>query len=167
MLINQHTPPQAGAKVAVIGSGISGLSAAWFLSQAHDVTLFEKNAKLGGHTNTLTVAFGNQIQPVDTGFIVFNRPNYPHLTAFLAHLGVATHKTQMSFSVSVDQGRLEYSGNNLDTLFAQRSNLLSLSHWRLIKEILRFNKQAKQDLGQNLPITMSLADYLDLHHFNT
>ncbi|MDA3807984.1 MAG: FAD-dependent oxidoreductase [Thiomicrorhabdus sp.] len=153
-------------KVAVVGSGISGLSAAWLLSQQHDVTLFEKNAKLGGHTNTVLVEVEGKLQPVDTGFIVFNEPNYPNLVAFLKHLNVKTQETEMSFSVTVDQGELEYSGNNLNTLFAQRSNLLSLAHWKMIREILRFNKQAKQDLNAETPVSVSLGDYLKQHGFS-
>jgi len=153
-------------KVAVVGSGISGISAAWFLSQQHDVTLFEKNAKIGGHTNTITLDIEGKKQPVDTGFIVFNTPNYPNLTAMLKNLDVKTQETEMSFSVTADGGRMEYSGNNLNTLFAQRSNLLSVAHWKMIFEILRFNNQAKKDLGADLPLTLSLGDYLDQHGFS-
>jgi len=153
-------------KVAVVGSGISGISAAWFLSQQHDVTLFEKNEKIGGHTNTITLDIEGKKQPVDTGFIVFNTPNYPNLTAMLKNLDVKTQETEMSFSVTADGGRMEYSGNNLNTLFAQRRNLLSIAHWKMISEILRFNNQAKKDLGADLPLTLSLGDYLDQHGFS-
>ena len=153
-------------KVAVVGSGISGISAAWFLSQQHEVTLFEKNEKIGGHTNTITLDIEGKKQPVDTGFIVFNTPNYPNLTAMLKNLNVQTQETEMSFSVTADGGRMEYSGNNLNTLFAQRSNLLSVAHWKMISEILRFNKQAKKDLSADLPLTLSLGDYLDQHGFS-
>lgn len=153
--------PHQRYKVAVIGSGISGTSSAWFLSQKHDVTLFEKNSSLGGHTNTIDVTLrgGEQI-PVDTGFIVYNEPNYPLLKAMFAHLHVATHPTDMSFAVSIDQGRLEYAGNNLNTLFAQRKNLFSPRHWRMIADILRFNKLAKVDLVQGLSEQLTLGDYL-------
>ncbi|CAN8142014.1 Amine oxidase [uncultured Thiomicrorhabdus sp.] len=159
-------PSKSGLKVAVIGSGISGLASAWFLSQQHQVTLFEKNAKLGGHTNTKVIEIGGKPQAVDTGFIVFNRPNYPHLTAMLQHLDVQTENTEMSFSVSIDQGRIEYSGNNLNTLFAQRSNLLSMAHWKMIREILRFNKQAKKDLFAPEQTAISLGEYLLKHGFS-
>lgn len=153
--------PHQRYKVAVIGSGISGTSSAWFLSQKHDVTLFEKNSSLGGHTNTIDVTLrsGEKI-PVDTGFIVYNEPNYPLLKAMFAHLHVATHPTDMSFAVSIDQGRLEYAGNNLNTLFAQRKNLFSPRHWRMIADILRFNKLAKVDLVQGLSEQLTLGDYL-------
>ena len=92
-------------KIAVVGSGISGLSSAWFLSQAHDVTLFEKADRLGGHTHTQTITSDGKQIPVDTGFIVFNRPNYPHFSKMLAHLNVQTKLTDMSFSVSMLEGR--------------------------------------------------------------
>ncbi len=158
--------PRKRYKVAVIGSGISGLSSAWFLSQKHDVTLFEKNPTLGGHTNTLDVTLPNGDQtPVDTGFIVYNEPNYPLLKAMFKHLNVATHPTDMSFAVSIDQGRLEYAGNNLNTLFAQRKNLFSPRHWRMIADILRFNKLAKSDLVQGLPQELTLGDYLSKNGF--
>ena len=148
-------------KVAVIGSGISGISSAWFLSQKHEVTLFEKNPTLGGHTNTLDVTLKNGDEiPVDAGFIVYNEPNYPLLKAMFAYLDVATYPTDMSFAVSIDQGRLEYAGNNLNTLFAQRKNLFSLKHWRMIADILRFNTLAKNDLVQGLPKHFTLGDYL-------
>src|SRR5690606_23157231 len=108
----------------------SGISSAWFLGQKHEVTLFEKNSTLGGHTNTLDVTLsGGEHVPVDTGFIVYNEPNYPLLTAMFAHLGIATHPTEMSFAVTIDQGRLEYAGNNLNTLFAQRKNIFSPRYW--------------------------------------
>lgn len=168
-------------KVAVIGSGISGISSAWFLSQAHEVTLFEKNDYLGGHTHTVDLDFTPSFtpgipkiqpttvelkQPVDTGFIVYNEPNYPYLTAMLKHLGVATQNTDMSFGVSIDQGKLEYAGSNLNTLFAQRKNLLRPSHWSMIFEIMRFNKQAKSDLEQAMNDQQTLGDYLDQHQFS-
>jgi len=156
----------SGQNIAVIGSGISGLASAWFLSQEHNVTVFEKNAKLGGHTNTVSVDVDGKTLPVDTGFIVFNRPNYPNLSAMLAHLNVDTIETEMSFAASIDNGSLEYSGNNLNTLFAQRRNLLSIAHWKMIRQILRFNKQAKSDLKTRDNLEMSLGDYLTMHGFD-
>jgi predicted NAD/FAD-binding protein len=157
--------PDQKYKVAVIGSGISGISSAWFLSQKHDVTLFEKNAKLGGHTNTLDIEVDGETTSVDTGFIVYNEPNYPLLTAMFKHLDIETYPTDMSFAVSIDQGRLEYAGNNLNTLFAQRKNLFSPKHWRMIFDILRFNKQGKADLQQGLNPELTLGDYLEQNGF--
>lgn len=174
---SSKTSIDPGQKVAVVGSGISGLVTAWLLSQKHQVVLFEKNAKLGGHTNTVQVNLDGQSQSVDTGFIVFNRPNYPNLTAMFHYLKVQTEPTDMSFSVSVNQGELEYSGNNLNTLFAQRRNLISMAHWKMLREILRFNRIAKADLQRNesepdfVPgqysgdLAKSLGEYLSLHGF--
>lgn len=155
-------------KVAVIGSGISGLSAAWFLGQKHQVTLLEKNARLGGHTHTVNIKpSGADMESiaVDTGFIVFNRPNYPHLSAMLEYLNVAVQKTEMSFSASIDQGKMEYSGHSLSTMFAQRRNLLSFPHWKMIGQILRFNRQAKEDLNASQDLNLTLGEYLNKHGF--
>lgn len=158
--------PEKKYKVAVVGSGISGISTAWFLSQRHEVTLFEKNLTLGGHTNTLDVTLPNgEHTAVDTGFIVYNEPNYPLLKAMFAHLNVDTYPTDMSFAVSIDQGRLEYAGNNLNTLFAQRKNLVSARHWRMILDILRFNKLAKADLVRGLDPKLTLGQYLKNNGF--
>src|SRR5689334_12644104 len=104
--------PDRSMDIAVVGSGISGLSAAWLLSQRHNVSLFEADSRLGGHSNTVD-ASGTQ---VDTGFIVFNEATYPNLTALFAHIGVATKPSEMSFAVSLDRGRLEYSGTGLGGL---------------------------------------------------
>lgn len=163
-----HANLNQSQKVAVIGSGISGLASAWFLSQRHQVTLLEKADRLGGHTNTRLLKVPGEARPVavDSGFIVFNRPNYPHLSAMLAHLGVATQHTEMSFAVSVDGGRLEYAGSNLNTLFAQRRNLLSVTHWKMLSEIMRFNRQAKADLQEPQRLTQTLGEYLHQHQFD-
>lgn len=157
--------PESNSKIAVIGSGISGMSAAWFLSQKHEVTLYEKNARLGGHTHTVDIELNQQSCSVDTGFIVFNEPNYPLLTAMLKHLEVDTHPTEMSFAVSIDQGLLEYAGSNLSTLFAQRKNLFSWQHWHMLKEILRFNRLAKNDLELGLNPELTLGSYLQQNNF--
>ncbi|WP_202526357.1 NAD(P)/FAD-dependent oxidoreductase [Sneathiella litorea] len=125
-------------KIAVIGSGISGLSAAWLLSQNHDVTLFEKDDRLGGHSNTVEV----DGQFIDTGFIVYNQLNYPNLVAFFEHLDISTQPTEMSFSASLDGGRLEYAGTSLAGLFAQKANLLKPAYWGMIRDILKFYRNA-------------------------
>ena len=139
-------------RIAVIGSGIAGLSAAWLLNRRHPVTLYERNDYFGGHTNTRTVETEAGPVPVDTGFIVFNRRNYPLLTRLFEYLGVQTQPTRMSFSVSANDGRYEYAGSGLATLFAQRSNLFSAQHYGMLASILRFNRDAKrllQDAATN------------------
>src|SRR6187431_2612384 len=118
--------PATPLDIAVVGSGISGLSAAWLLARRHRVTLYEADARLGGHSHTVEVAARGKNVVVDTGFIVYNEPAYPNLTALLAHLGVATQASEMSFAVSLDDGALEYSGTDLRGLFAQRGNLVNL-----------------------------------------
>lgn len=149
-------------RIAVIGSGISGLSSAWLLSQRHDVTLYESAPRLGGHANTVDVAqrSGGDV-PVDTGFIVYNEATYPNFTALMAHLGVATKATEMSFAVSLDEGRLEYSGTSLSGLFAQRLNLLSPRFWSMLSDLRRFYSQATRDAQSSALAGQSLGDYLD------
>ena len=148
--------------VAVIGSGIAGLGAAWLLSKQYRVTLYEKEPRLGGHTNTVRVNFGGREVAVDTGFIVYNEANYPNLVQLFAHLGVATHATDMSFSVSLDRGRFEYLGGEWSGLLAQPSNLLRPGYLRMLSDCLRFFREAPALLavppGADDPM---LGDYLD------
>ena len=139
-------------KIAVIGSGIAGASCAWLLSKfarnAHQVTLFEQNDYLGGHTNTINVTLDNVTAPVDTGFLVFNDWTYPNLIALFKHLGVEDAKSEMSFSVKLTDAqhasRIEWSGANLATVFAQPSNIFRPKFWRMLKDVVRFNKAATQ-----------------------
>ena len=151
-------------RIAVVGGGISGLGAAWALAQHHDVTVFEASATPGGHSNTVEVDYDGTPVAVDTGFIVFNDWNYPNLTRLFAHLNVPAIKSDMSFAVSVGQGQsrgeLEWSGNNLATLFAQKRNLLRPSFHRMWRDILRFNKDAVADLAAGRMTGLSLGDYL-------
>lgn len=137
-------------RIAIIGSGISGLASAYFLSRAHDVVLFEAGSYLGGHTNTVDVTLEGQTQPVDTGFLVFNQATYPNLIALFAELDVATYGTDMSFGVSLDDGKLEWAGTNLDTVFAQRRRILSPRFIGMLRDILRFNAAAETNLNQSL-----------------
>jgi uncharacterized protein len=143
---------QPRQKIAVIGAGITGLSCAWALSARHDVTLYEAAPRLGGHSHTVDA----EGLPVDTGFIVYNEPAYPNLTALFAHLGVATQPSDMSFSVSLREGALEYAGTDLPGLFAQKRNLVSPRFWAMVHGLLRFDRAAPgADCGE-----MSLADFL-------
>lgn len=145
------TPP---LRIAVVGSGISGLSCAWLLAQRHRVQLFEADARFGGHSHTVDVA----ALPVDTGFIVYNEPAYPNLTALFAHLGVATQASDMSFAVSLDGGALEYAGTDLRGLFAQPSNLLKPRFWSMLRDLMRFYREAPRD--RELAGLLPLGDYL-------
>lgn len=154
-------------RIAVIGAGIAGLGAAWALSRQHDVIVFEANAYPGGHSNTVEVDYDGVTMPVDTGFIVFNDWNYPNLRRLFAQLDVPAIKSDMSFSVSVGQGELEWSGNNLATLFAQKRNLLRPSFHRMWRDILRFNRMAVTDLASGRMAGLSLGDYLAQGSYST
>ena len=130
-------------KIAIIGAGVSGLVAAHHLCRDHDVTVFEANSYVGGHVNTVDVQDADRSIAIDTGFIVFNDWTYPNFIKLLDQLGVASNPSEMSFSVKDPKSGLEYNGHSLDTIFAQRRNLFRPSFLRMIRDILRFNKQAK------------------------
>lgn len=146
--------------IAVIGSGISGLGAAWLLSQRHEVVLFESDARAGGHSNTVDVPGRTGSIAVDTGFIVYNTASYPNLIALFAHLGVETAATDMGFAVSLDGGGYEYSGSGISTLFGQPSNLVRAGHWRMIADMLRFFREAPALLAASADQTLTLGRYL-------
>ena len=148
-------------KIAIIGSGISGLSAAWYLHRQHRhaITLFEANDYIGGHTHTHIIPLDGQQYAVDTGFIVFNDRTYPNFIALLEQLQVPSQATQMSFSIQCEQSGLEYNGNTLNSLFAQRRNLLRPGFYRMLRDILRFNRAAPALLAA-ADNNLSLLDYL-------
>lgn len=161
-------PPVSTAgrqRIAVVGAGISGLSCAWRLATRHDVTVFEAEARPGGHSHTVAVALGDSALdiPVDTGFIVYNEPAYPNLTALFAHLQVPTDASDMSFAVSLRRGELEYAGTDLRGLFAQKRNLLRPRFWSMLHELLRFYREAPRDAHASGEQT--LDEYLDAHGY--
>lgn len=129
--------------IAIIGTGISGLTSAYLLSQQHDVTVFEKNDYIGGHTATKDIHYDGQDYAIDTGFIVCNNKTYPYFLKLLKQLNVPLQDTEMSFSVFNKNNNLEYNGCDLNGLFSQRRNIFNLKFWRLISEILNFNKRCK------------------------
>ena len=143
------------------------MGSAWLLGRHHDVVLYEAETRMGGHTNTVEVTGQRGSVPVDTGFIVYNEKNYPLLTRLFAWLKVPTQASDMSFGVSIAEGRIEYAGDNLNTLFAQRSNLLRPGYWSMLMEILRFNREtlarldSAPDDGDTAFDGMTLGEYLD------
>ena len=145
-------------KIAIIGSGISGLSAALLLSPKHQITLFEKDNRFGGHANTVEIKNNNKSIMVDTGFIVFNKLNYPNLIGFFEHLNIKTIKSDMSFAVSARDGELEYSGS-LGGMFAQKKNYFNLKFYRMLRDIIRFFIFGHK-YAFNVKNSESLKDYL-------
>ena len=148
-------------KIAIIGAGISGLTAAYYLNPRHDIKVFEVEEKIGGHTATVDVEMNGREYAIDTGFIVFNDWTYPNFIELMNELGVASRPTEMSFSVRCDGSGTEYGGNNLNTLFAQRRNLLRPSFHQMLRDILRFNRESVADLESGkIESGTTLGDYL-------
>ena len=153
--------------IAIIGSGVSGLTAAYLLSKKHKVTVFEKAPQIGGHTATVDVEVAGEPFAIDTGFIVFNDRTYPNFLALLDEIGIKKQETEMSFSVHNCQTKLEYNGHNLNTLFAQRRNIFNPRFWLLIKEILRFNKLCKSIYKhQSFVEEYTLGEFLQDNNFS-
>lgn len=157
-------------KIAVVGAGVSGLGCAHLLAREHAVTLYEAAPRLGGHTNTVDISVDGISHPVDTGFLVFNERTYPNLISLFGELAVPTALSDMSFGVSVPiegGGRvLEWSGSNLDTVFAQRRNLLSPAFLSMLRDLLRFNRQATAIAeGRGAGDDLSLGEFLDRNHY--
>ncbi|EKS37272.1 NAD(P)/FAD-dependent oxidoreductase [Afipia broomeae] len=147
--------------IAIVGTGVAGISAAWLLSDSHDVTVYEQDGRIGGHSNTVTVRRGADDVAVDTGFIVYNEVTYPNLTALFDHLNVPTQVSEMSFAVSLADGNLEYSGGKLAGLFAQPRNVLRPRFWSMLSDLQRFYREAPRDLVLLDGIHTTLGDYLD------
>jgi predicted NAD/FAD-binding protein len=150
-------------KIAVIGSGISGMASAYYLSKQHEVHLFESSDRLGGHTNTIDLTLNSKAYSIDTGFIVFNSKNYPLFTSLMNTIGVDYQDSVMSFSVKAEQNGLEYNGTSINSLFCQRKNFFNPKFYRMVKDIMRFNKQAssyyQDQIKHNKNELMSIEDF--------
>ncbi len=159
-------PPESipRQRIAIVGAGISGLVCAYLLNQRHDIVVYEAEDYIGGHTNTIDVETEHGIIPIDTGFIVYNESNYPLFTRLLNQLKVESMPSEMSFAVSCDRSGLEYNGSSINQLFAKRSSVLSLSHWKMIRDIARFNHDAErlQEEGDALTV----AEYVHENNFS-
>lgn len=156
---------QEQQSIAVVGSGISGLAAAWLLSQRHDVTLYEADARLGGHSNTVDALIDGIDVPVDTGFLVCNDRTYPNLLAMFKHLDVELVASEMSFSVQIQRERLEWSGTSLATLFGDIKTLFRPRFWRMILDIIRFNRESPMLLGEHAS-GLTLGEYLERGNYS-
>src|SRR5665213_1233585 len=154
-------------RIAVIGTGISGLAAAWLLSRSHEVTVYERSERLGGHSNTVDAVTAEGVTPVDTGFIVYNEQTYPNLTALFDLLDVPTEDSEMSFAVSLGGGSLEYSGSNVATVFAQKRNMLRPRFWSMLRDLRRFYNEAPAQVTRLEAIGTTLGDYLKSEKFGS
>lgn len=152
-------------KIAIIGSGIAGLTCGHTLAPDHDIRIFEAKSYIGGHTHTVQVEKDGEVSAIDTGFIVFNDRTYPNFINLLDCIGVAYQPTEMSFSVKNARLNLEYNGNNLNTLFAQRGNLLRPAFWSMLRDIIRFNKQVRQAASADDALT--LGQFLRQNSYST
>ena len=146
-------------KIAIIGSGISGLTSAYLLNRKHDVTIFEANDYIGGHTHTHNIDIDGNNYSIDTGFIVYNERTYPNFIKLLDQLNIERQLSTMGFSVKSASQDYEYAGESLNTLFAKRSNIFRISFWRMLYEMYHFGKKA-DSLGCGLDVSMTLGDYL-------
>ena len=153
-------------KIAIIGAGISGLTTAYYLKQHHQVSVFEVADKIGGHTATVDVRHQGRDYAIDTGFIVFNDWTYPNFIELMDELGVDSQPTEMSFSVRCESTGIEYGGNNLNAMFAQRRNLLRPSFHKMIRDILKFNREAIRDLDSgDISQATTLGEYLSANQY--
>jgi predicted NAD/FAD-binding protein len=146
--------------IAIVGTGIAGMAAAWLLNMRHRVTVYEQAHRIGGHCNTIDVPGPHGTQPVDMGFIVYNPETYPNLVALFRRLGVETQVSDMSLGVSLRDGALEYAGTNLNGLFAQRRNLLRPGFWVMLRDLVRFYRDARRDARLPASESQTLGEYL-------
>ena len=142
------------SKIAIVGTGISGLGSAYLLNPEHEVTVYEKAGRIGGHSRTITLDYDGAHIPVDTGFIVFNRPNYPNLCGLFAHLGVRTHASDMTFAASIRDGWLEWGARDLNAVLGQRRNLLRPQFGFLVRDVMKFNAEAQDTVDRHPELTL-------------
>ncbi|UCH75153.1 MAG: FAD-dependent oxidoreductase [Rhodospirillales bacterium] len=161
-----HLSSDRRLSIAIIGTGIAGMSAAWLLNQRHRITVYEKNAWIGGHSNTVDAPLDSGVIPVDTGFIVYNDVNYPNLTALFDFLDVPTRDSNMSFAASLGGGALEYAGTDLNGLFGQRANALRPRFWLMVSDLLRFYREAPGFLSDPEADEVSLGAFLRTRGFS-
>jgi len=153
-------------KIAVVGTGIAGMSAAWLLNCNHDITVFEENDRPGGHSNTVDADVSGAAVAVDTGFIVYNELTYPNLTKLFRCLDVPTVNSDMSFAASLDGGEIEYAGSDLNGLFGQRRNIVRLRFWRMIMDLIRFYRTAPKAIGNGVTDRITLGEYCQRHGYD-
>lgn len=152
--------------IAVIGTGIAGMSAAWLLSKRHQITVFEQNERIGGHTSTVELDIKKKKVPIDTGFIVYNEKNYPNFVQLLKYLAVQTQPAEMSFSVSLDQGKFEYGSRNINSFFGQRSNILKSDFWIMLNDIRKFFREAnKFDRRRMESTSITVGEFLTQNEY--
>ena len=154
-------PTPSRRRIAIAGSGISGLAAAWLLAKRHDVVLYEAADRLGGHSNTVLAHIDGLEVPVDTGFIVYNERTYPNLAALFAHLGVATAKSDMSFGVSLDKGGFEYSSNSALSYLKDPAVLLNPRFWAVVREVVRFYRTGPDAMRRLADKGLTLGQFLE------
>ncbi len=160
MQSNMH-PDKKSLNIAVIGTGVAGMSAAWLLNKKHSITVFEQHDRTGGHINTVDASMDNFTHPVDTGFIVYNEKNYPNFVALLKHLNVKTQPTTMSFSVSLNRGDFEFGSSNINTFFGQRPNLIKSDFWKMLMDIRKFFRDAEEFRTKSKEISLiTLGNFL-------
>lgn len=163
----ENIKPGKPLKIAVVGTGIAGMSAAWLLSMKHNVTVFEQEGRLGGHSHTVDVSKNLGHQPVDTGFIVYNEVNYPNLVALFDYLGVETQPSDMTFSVSLEQGIFEFGSKNVSAVFGQRSNIIKPKFWGMLSDVKQFFQDANEFLEkETLDYKLTLGQFLKLKRYS-
>ena len=154
-------------RIAIVGSGVSGLVCSHLLREDHEVTLYEADTRAGGHAHTVAVTLEGVEYAVDTGFIVYNERNYPVITRLFDELGVSTRPSDMSFAMSDDAADIEWCGTSLNSVFAQRRNVLRPAFWRMLRDVVRFNRSARDFLAEPENLGHTLAEFLEAGHYSS